>query len=260
METLPVLRSVCFPCLSKFRGDGAGISIAHCHALVDGFSSVGFHKAFARNICVEVLPGDVDTVQFNERLVLESAGKLPGLHALRFASISGSRTNACLRCIKAEVVHEKGDESITEGGRVSLTKVRAKDPCLAEAVCSGMRWLVISRDAVDRWPSLPQVIQSAANSANHLSTGESELQLARKILAKWKDQSGDGKRMITWSDISKSVLQSKPSQSMTCPAIFAFVLSFGGGRASDWLFGTESFVRSHGHPDKNLGFDVQLGL
>ncbi|CAK9040280.1 Putative mitochondrial protein, partial [Durusdinium trenchii] len=134
--------------------------------------------------------------------------------------------------------------------------VRAKDPCLAEAVCSGMRWLVISRDAVDRWPSLPQVIQSAANSANHLSTGESELQLARKILAKWKDQSGDGKRMITWSDISKSVLQSKPSQSMTCPAIFAFVLSFGGGRASDWLFGTESFVRSHGHPDKNLGFDV----
>ena len=82
METLPVLRSVCFPCLSKFRGDGAGISIAHCHALVDGFSSVGFHKAFARNICVEVLPGDVDTVQFNERLVLESAGKLPGLHAV----------------------------------------------------------------------------------------------------------------------------------------------------------------------------------
>ena len=51
---------------------------------------------------------------------------------------------------------------------------------LADAACTGMSWLVISRDAVDRWPSLPQVIQSAANSANHLSTGESELQLAQE--------------------------------------------------------------------------------
>ena len=243
----------------EFRGDGAGISIAHCHALIDEFSSVGFHKAFTRNICVEVLPGDEATEQFNQQLILESAGKLPGLHALRFASISGSHTNACLRCIKAEVLHE-GDPSITESGRVSLTKVRAKDEKLADAACTGMSWLVISRDAVDRWPSLPQVIQSAANSANHLSTGESELQLARKILAKWKEQSDDGKRMITWSQISKSVLQSKPSQSMTCPAIFSFVLNFGGGRGADWLFATESWVRSHGHPDKNLGFDVQLGL
>lgn len=220
--------------------NGSGLSVHHVREMVETLSDLGYDEALCKNICVEIPPDQLDEVlRFNKNLVAEANGSLADIEeqSVRFASISGTHTNCALRSIAAGCVHENG--SLCVDGKLSLAKVREKSAELAKAVEMGQTWTVVSQQAVAKFgPALCSVLQSAANASNHIAAGESELQLARKILETYKACSGD-KKEVTWSTISKQVLATKPPHAASGPWLFLFLMHFGGGLDGNLIIGTE---------------------
>lgn len=115
---------------------------------------------------------------------------------------------------------------------------------------SGVISEVLSQEVAAEFPSLPTLLQAAANSSNHVRSVEGEMQLGRKIL---NALAGTKTSSASWDDVKAEVLRSKSTMASLGPAIFAFLLKFGGGSKGEFWLATERHVRSLGFPSRQLG-------
>ena len=95
--------------------DGFGISGKDAHELMDSIFELGWDSTQVNAVAIEVDPNtDMDVLEFNKKVTLDSMGLLPEIpaHKLLFASLSASHTNAGLRCIAAQWI---GLESSLQG-------------------------------------------------------------------------------------------------------------------------------------------------
>ncbi|CAK9070154.1 unnamed protein product [Durusdinium trenchii] len=154
--------------------DGHGVAWHDCHSLMANIVDVGFDASITNCICVETAPGDSSAIAFNQALSVESGGKLPEVHPqhLKFLSLSGSHLNTALRMIGQGTPCSV--ESVAIDGKVNVQKVLQKDAAYAEASRAGLRWKVLSAAVLAQWPQLASLIQSAANTGNHLAREEHE--------------------------------------------------------------------------------------
>ena len=138
--------------------------------------------------------------------------------AMRYRSIAGSHSNVTLRAFlhAAEALDPSSVERLISGDKFSLEKLGHADRQFAEAVRTGLNWLVISKDVENMFPELASVAQSAANVS--VAKVESELQVLRKIHANVVDRMKGGSKAVCWDDVKADVLRSKPASGRTLPA------------------------------------------
>ena len=72
---------------------------------------------------------------------------------------------------------------MSSDGQMSASKVRAKQPELQEALEKGLKWTIIKREAVKRWPIITQLVQSTRQIAGQLHNGETHFELMENIVA-----------------------------------------------------------------------------
>ena len=90
---------------------------------------------------------------------------------IQVGSLGAGHTNQWLCCVIDEVPLE-GNPEITKNGRISKTKVFAKDPGQKTACGKGIRWCVIRHPCRKRFPKLGAFIQSALNIKHHIAKGD----------------------------------------------------------------------------------------
>ena len=90
---------------------------------------------------------------------------------IQVGSLGTGHTNQWLCCVLDEVPLE-GYTEITVNGRISKTKVFAKDQNMGNACTTGIHWTVIRHPVRKRFPKLAGFIQSALNIKNHIAKGD----------------------------------------------------------------------------------------
>lgn len=224
--------------------DGLGIDVSHMQELLTSVCQMGWDPASVHPICVEVPAGDEQAFwTFNKRLADESMGKLPcPERPLKYATISASHTNMMMKSLLASCKHPQG--CLTDGnGHLMMASVPL---ALQEACKSGLAWTVLSA-AVAEVTMLIPLLQSSMNATHQVAKGETELQVAMKIASAIKTR---GKAQLSWNDVQQEVLRSRPRCATACPSIFMWVAKYAAG---DKMKATEAFIRSNGHPSKELG-------
>jgi hypothetical protein len=245
--------------------DGFGVSAAAVQSLISNVAHIGWEWSAVKTLAVEVNDANYDSVhKFNSVLVETSMGALAPLDdRIKFASLEGSHTNQALRCFHASSPHP--NDSLTEEGRLSLAKLKAKDPEFFNAATNGMTWQILSADIVDMFPSLAHVLQAAGNASGQVAQGEPEIQVMRRVYNSWRAElllaTASG-HTIDFTRVKARVLASSTLHSDVIPHVYTFLLKFGGGQTADLLNETEGFVRHNGAATRKLGplFFQALGL
>ena len=113
-------------------------------------------------ICVQVPPAGKTVEEFNRRLCAGS-GLAPVLpDSIQFGSLACGHTNVALRAIAAAV--PSGCPLLAEDGKLSLEKLRRKDPEFAKAVEKGLRWKVLRHEVRAMYPKALDVIHATGAS------------------------------------------------------------------------------------------------
>ena len=162
--------------------DGYGLSGRDCHDLIDSIFEIGYDSTQINAVALEVDPNnDLEVVAFNRKVAKDSQRLLPEIpaHNLLFASLSASHTNAGLRCIAAQVRHDREDMCIN--GLLSAQVIGQKDAAFEAAVMQGLEWKVISRVVGQEFPAFLHLVQSGLNSSGQVARGEHELQILKRM-------------------------------------------------------------------------------
>ena len=118
--------------------DGVGGNALEVHTLASDIAFVGWSwPETAHALCVEVEPGNKDVEIFNKRLVQRCELGPVEDNSIHFGSLSCGHTNFVLRIIKFSVASTC--ELLSESGKMSLDKLKKRDPEFADAVTRGLR-------------------------------------------------------------------------------------------------------------------------
>ena len=189
--------------------DGMGVGYIDVHLLCDDLMDIGFDPSKPDPICVEIAPEDK---KFNKQLIENADGKLgPAdqgtIDMAKFASLSASHCNFCLRLITDEAEHE-GSQGLCKDGRLSPAMCQYESPGLYKASKEGLLWRVIRLEAVLEFPDLPDLVQAAKNTDP--SRGERDLQILRRVHNLVSAQVFHGKQP-DYNVVKKAALRSKPA-------------------------------------------------
>jgi hypothetical protein len=114
--------------------------------------------ATAHAICVQVAPGDKTVEDFNRRLCAGS-GLAPVVpDSIQFGSLACGHTNMALRAIAAAV--PSSCPLLSEDGKLSVEKLRRKDPEFGNAVVRGLHWKVLRPEVRRLFPKALDIIQA----------------------------------------------------------------------------------------------------
>ena len=114
-------------------------------------------QATSHAICVQVPPGDKTVEDFNRRLC-QGSGLAPVLpDSIQFGSLACGHTNMALRAIAAGV--PSSYPLLSEDGKLSLDRLRRRDPEFAKAVEKGLRWKVLRHEVRVMFPKALDIIQ-----------------------------------------------------------------------------------------------------
>ncbi|CAL1159028.1 unnamed protein product [Cladocopium goreaui] len=232
--------------------DGTGISPDHVQKLCLDFFEFGYVPSASRRICIELGTGDRcsdDTRAYNDKLVQQSNNLLPPIKdKLRFATIAGSHSNQVMRMWFYGMEH--ASEKLTTGGRLSSEILQRSDSLYWQAVHQGVEWEIISSLVPATWKHFASLASSAANSAQQVSQGETDLQVCKKIASTW--QACNAGNVMTYQEMKPILLRSKPPRTETIPHLFSFMMKCGGGATGHLMQATESFVRCNGISSRRL--------
>ena len=167
---------------------------------------------------------------------------------LRFATIAGSHSNQVMRMWFYGMEH--ASEKLTTGGRLSSEILQRSDSLYWQAVHQGVEWEIISSLVPATWKHFASLASSAANSAQQVSQGETDLQVCKKIASTW--QACNAGNVMTYQEMKPILLRSKPPRTETIPRLFSFMMKCGGGATGHLMQATESFVRCNGISSRRL--------
>lgn len=222
--------------------DGQGVNAEDVHSLGADILSMGFSwNQVASAVCIEETPGTTSIRDFNKTLS-SGCDILPQdvLEQVRYGSLACSHTNMFLRCL-AEGVNSSHEE-LSEGGRLSLEKVRRRDPDFARAVHAGLEWKVLSSKCRVQYPKLLALIQRARNAPQAVARAEHEVQVMLRMHSMAAAQQRKS-AVVDWAAIRRSVAHSKPPCANYLQEISIFLAICGGGIEGAFLKDLSSFHR-----------------
>ena len=117
---------------------------------------------------------------------------------------------------------EHASEKLTTGGRLSSEILQRSDALYWQSVHQGAEWEIISALVPGTWKHFASLASSAANSAQQVSQGETDLQVCKKIASTW--QAGVAGKVMTFQEMRPILLRSKPPRTETIPHLFSFMM------------------------------------
>ncbi|CAK9026065.1 Uncharacterized protein SCF082_LOCUS17338 [Durusdinium trenchii] len=206
--------------------DGCGVNPSDVHELIDNISGVGWVDSKVNGIAVEV---EDSHRNFNQQICLAAAGALGTVDsmALKAVTLCGSHTNYALRLIVQEAFYK--------------------------AATTGITFKVLNKEVARQWPDLLPMIQQYGNAS--LQKQEHELQMLCRLHALYVAQHAKG-GAVSFAEIKRKALQSRPPCAAAVPALYSFVLKASGGSTGELLKETERFVRQRCSSARSLGADL----
>jgi hypothetical protein len=205
-------------------------AVAHATAIED--DSIGTISEFTRTICS------------SDRLATFVSGQI------KYGSLSRSHTNACLAGVIDEVVC--GVESISENGRMSMSKVTAGDAKLKQALEQGIEWFVFRAQVAALYPSLPAIVQQAKNLVGQSQREESELQLMLRM-NRLASRFSDAEQKVDWSKVIATVSRGNVAKHVDIAALAQYVQYWSGGASGSLLQELLLFSQAHVPAGRVLG-------
>ena len=98
---------------------------------------------------------------------------------IKFLTVTCGHTTQGFRCFRAAVPFD--DARFCEDSKLSLSKLRQKQPKYADATESGIQYDVLKYQVEDAHPWIPKLFQEAGNTGQQISHGESRLEIMLKI-------------------------------------------------------------------------------
>ena len=192
--------------------DGYGISTAEVHSLGSDIVSMGWSwQSCAHAVCVE---DDRSSTmeQYTYNLVSTCDGLGQAVHGqVKYGSLSCGHTNRFLCALLDEVPSEH--EILTVDGRMSMSKVTANDSKLKEAMSQGLRWLVLTAEAAEVYPSLCDKVQRARNATGQAQRAESAVQMLLRIQNLAREHSKASGGQVDWAHITNVITKRLPQDS-----------------------------------------------
>ena len=227
---------------------GQGLNPLEVFVLANEIAELGWSWAQTRHAtCVEVLPGDLTTERFNATVVEGTGLPPPEPHSIKYGSLSGGHTNYVLRCIAAGVASD--DPLLSDGGRMSLTKLQGRDPTFGTAVCQGLTWRVLVWQVRILYPAVLDIIQTAMNMPNSTGRKENEMQGLLKLhsLSATAMRAGSD---VNWPVVKRAVLRSRPQYSDNIDSMVEFLVARSGGADGHFLRFLSAFHRHFVNPSQ----------
>ena len=169
----------------------------------------------AQALAVEEAPDSKAIQVFNEELASKNDMLAPVVaDSIRYGSLACSHTNQFLRCVLASVPSD--DDILSEGGRLSLAKLRERGAEFASACENGLKWTVLSHKVRARFPAVLGLLQESRNATGQVAIRENEVQVLLRLhgLA-----TRDGQQ-IDWKSIQRAVIRTRPPCADDVPDCF----------------------------------------
>ena len=201
--------------------DGVGLLVTDVHDLVEDIVETGWSDSKVYGIAVDTGIRHHATNEFNRRLAASSMGLLPEPDETkaRYASLAGSHTVAGMRCVLHGTNHNHKGSKLTVDGCFNINLVEKADMGYANACRNGFTWAVISNDVITEFPAVADLLQAGQNT--NVFKKESEFQILKRMIT-WIGQ----KAQVSWTEVKKSILKTKPDCSEACPYMFQFLTKF----------------------------------
>ena len=116
----------------------------------------------AQAICIEAAPLDDSIEVFNRKKCegLVSMAPVPP-NSIHFGSLACGHTNQALRAIAAGTSTDCPILSeVSQDGKLSVGRLRARDKAYAKAVDQGLTWKVLKHEVRAMWPKALEIIQA----------------------------------------------------------------------------------------------------
>ena len=140
--------------------------------------------------------------------------------------------------------------------RMSADKVRTKQPELHDAMVNGLRWTVIKREAVKRWPMIPKLVQATRQVAGQICNGETHFELLANIQSLAKDMA-DG---IDWGAVQDAASITESRYKHDIPYLCTLVQLYGGGVAGRHIHKLSNFATAALPDDRTVSSHVWESL
>ena len=241
--------------------DGLGCSGQNTHALGNSIVRMGWSDGEADMLmCFEDMDdkrGAACTVRLQH-----ASGKLAHqqLREITHLAISGCHTNQFLLALKEGVpCDEEEYKYIAQNGRMSESKVTARDKNIRKPLKDGMRWLVIKKEAWQKHPKLPRKMQAAANAP-----GQSvrKVTLFQHLCACQQDAAAfqaANRGHIDWQVVINNAKQNGGDLEGLEDAI-KWMQTWGGGSAGHWVKEVSDFVSECCPPNCKISADTWKAL
>ena len=220
---------------------GFGVSAAAMHDLASKIVRMGWSwLACSGAVCME---DDASGRIASYTVKLQQGSHLFGqskLHEIKAGSLSNGHTNQFLVAALDSVPSEH--ENLTIDGRMSVAKMSAPDPCLAEAFKTGLKWLVIKAEAGVLYPNLARLVQAARQATGQVQNEETTFQVMENIQNSASAMSVNG-CAPDWDVVRRRAAQSEPKCADDIPYLCNFVQKYGGGISGGYIKEINEFVK-----------------
>ena len=204
----------------KLNRSGEGVGAVQSHHHGHDIIQQGWSWRKASDAVAVQHDGDEELEEFNKTIVNLSDGMFPEIQNMSLLSISASHTNAFLRSVKAE--SKSACPALADkNGNIDKAFVLMRRPAMEEVVEKGLRWFVLSKHAVKRWPTLIDLVQRAMNTQACESQSEFEVMMSMM-------QKAGRSAKPDWKSIENEAKYSNPPCKAWIPELSTFVQNYGG--------------------------------
>ena len=224
--------------------------------LISNIFKNGFrHEHLLMPTCAECPPPNTpafDAIKrFNDKMVEDSAGQLPPYEDNgKYVSFTCGHTSQGLRCFwHGAPVPEKEPErfaTISQDGKLSLSRLQEAQPIYAGAVVEGIVWDVFKWQFIDVFPFIPSLAQEAGNAGHGAAKSESRLEVMLKIAASAKKKLAIAPHLkIPWDSVQREACRgSGVAYKHEIPDLCTYVQELSGGIENPWaLYELRDFCR-----------------
>ncbi|CAK0800168.1 unnamed protein product [Prorocentrum cordatum] len=195
--------------------------------------------ATAGSVCIEDKNGTI--AQYTQEFQRSSNlfGKSPPESIIAGSVSSGHAIQFLVACLERIETKEKTLSDID--GRINTGQFQSKDKRVEKALDTGLRWLMVKKEAEERWPKLPGLIQSAKQATGQVQSEETHFELLLHIQAIASEQGRDGS-VIDWARVKTEASKSESKYVDDIDACADFVAKYGGGSQGQFIKDLVQFV------------------
>lgn len=183
-----------------------------------------------------------DQILFNQQLVERSQGYMAPINGKeRLLSVSSGHTTGFCRAVKARCKTPVGDLADDSGNLTSA--LLDGDATFSDMCSSGWEWRIISWEAEESWPKLPDLAQRALNAANSVASQPAEPEVMVTMVSFMQEAAPSAEE---WKSIEEATRQSAGVIGEYIEVVGQYVRQFAGGPGAPMVFFLDTLANNYG--------------